>query len=48
MNEQEEVVDCCELPLGLKYLPESTEQNNEDGGVSRLKIRLGIFRTLLL
>ena len=48
MNEQEEVVDCCELPLGLKRLPESTEENSEDGGDSRLKIRLGTFHTLLL
>lgn len=48
MNEQEEDVDCCELPLGLKNLPESTEQNSEDGGDSRLKIRLGTFHTLLL
>jgi len=48
MNQQEEVVDCCELLLGRKRLLELTEENSEDSGDSRLKIRLGTFRTLLL
>lgn len=48
MNEQEEVVVCCVLPLGLKHSPGRTEQNSEDGGDSRLNFGLDTFHKLLL
>jgi hypothetical protein len=48
MNEQEETADCRELPLGLKHLPGTTEQNCEDGGNFRPNFRLGTFHTFLL
>ena len=47
MNEQEEVVVCCVLPLGLQHLPGTTEENSEDGGYTRLNFGLGTFHKLL-